>query len=42
MRKLKDHRSDQLNLFNAGEEERQRIERLKMDRSESDAQNFKI
>lgn len=41
MRKLKEHRSDQLQIFSSGEEERQRLERLKMDRTESDSQYIK-
>ncbi len=36
MKKLKEHRSDQLQIFSNGEEERQRLEKLKMDRAESD------
>lgn len=41
MRKLKDHRSDQLSIFQSGEDERQRIEKLKVDRSESDVLNLR-
>lgn len=41
MRKLKDHRSDQISIFQTGEEERQRLERMKLDRNESDNQYIK-
>jgi hypothetical protein len=33
---LKEHRQDQLTIFNTGEEERQRLDRMKVDRTESD------
>jgi hypothetical protein len=35
-KRLKEHRQDQLTIFSSGEEERQRIERMKMERAESD------
>ncbi len=35
-KRLKDHRSDQLALFSSGEEERARLERMKVERAESD------
>lgn len=38
MKKLKLHRDDQLQIFATGEEERQRLERMKMDRADSDSQ----
>lgn len=41
MKKLKDHRSDQLSIFTTGEDERQRLERMKMERTDSDSQYVK-
>lgn len=35
-KRLKDHRQDQLTIFSSGEEERQRLERMKHERAESD------
>ena len=41
MKRLKEHRSDHLQIFTQGEEERQRLEKLKTDRAESDTQYIK-
>ncbi|CDW87201.1 UNKNOWN [Stylonychia lemnae] len=41
MKKLKEHRNDQLSIFATGEEERQRLERMKLERAESDTQYTK-
>lgn len=41
MKKLKEHRDDQLSIFGAGEEERKRLERLKIERADSDTQYIK-
>ena len=37
--KIKDHRSEYLQIFNQSEEERQRMERIKIDKMEADSHN---
>jgi len=41
MKKLKEHRVEQLGMFTNGEEERQRLERMKVERTDSDTQYVK-
>lgn len=39
--KIKDHRDEYLNVYAQSEDERQRMEKIKFDKSESDAENTK-
>ncbi len=38
---MKEHRDDQLQIYSTGEDERQRLERMKFERADSDTQYFK-
>jgi len=41
MRKFKEQRQEQMNLFDQSEEERRNLEKLKQDQRENDSQHFK-